>query len=114
MLVLTEDAKLVCEHETGKVENVPSQKFCTIAGRRILVHDDPEGRSISRCSNVNFAIGMRACLHTLKVKEGYSEFVRIGGHRLCLSSLYGLTDGTPPGLVRYIVRDPGQTLVRST
>ncbi|MEO8133196.1 MAG: hypothetical protein ABI831_04375 [Betaproteobacteria bacterium] len=108
MLVLTG------EHVRGKVAVEPLQPFCTIEGRRILVDDDPEGKRISGCPNLNPAIGIRPCVTTLKVKEGYSEFVRIGKRSLCLDSVHGLTDGTPPGLVKYIVQTPGQTLVRCT
>jgi hypothetical protein len=45
------------------------------------------------------------------VKEGYSAFVTIDGKPVCLDSLQGLTDGTPPGTVKYKVNAPGQTLV---
>jgi hypothetical protein len=47
------------------------------------------------------------------VKQGYSDFVRIGGRKVCLRNIEGLTDGTPPGLVKYIVQSPGQTLVNA-
>ena len=34
MLVLTEDAILVCKHELGKVKNKPTQELVTIDGRK--------------------------------------------------------------------------------
>jgi len=111
MLWLTEDAVLLCEHVMGKVQIAASQSFCTINGRKVLVDDDPERKGINGCPNANIAIGMKPCLQTLRVAEGYCEFIRIGGHRLCLDTVRGLTDGTPAGLVRYIVRDAGQKLV---
>jgi hypothetical protein len=37
--------------------------------------------------------------------------VRIDGCAVCLDTVTGLTDGTPPGIVTYKVRSPGQTLV---
>lgn len=111
MLALTEDAVIVCEHKTGTVKVVPSQDFCCANGRRLLVDDDPEGKSISGCSNVNPAVGIKPCTTTLKVKEGYIDFVRIGGRRVCVATLTGMTDGTPSGLVKYVVRDPGQSFV---
>ncbi len=114
MLILTKDAVLTCEHVNGKVEVAASQTFCTIAGRSILVDNDPEGKGISGCPNLNPAVGIRPCVTTLRVKEGYSEFVRIGKRRICLDTVNGLTDGTPPGLVKYIVQSPGQGFVRST
>jgi hypothetical protein len=109
MLVITEDALLMCEHPNGVVSLSPHQSFVTIAGRRVLVEADPEKRSISGCGNA--APPMRPCLTTLAVKEGYSELVRIDGHRVCLDSVSGLTDGMPPGVVRYTVHRPGHKFV---
>jgi hypothetical protein len=108
MRLLTEDARIVCKHELGKVSLQPSQEFVTIEGRKILVERDPEGRSISGCPLV---FPFKPCLHTLPVKEGYSELVRIEQRRVCLDSLEGLTDGTPPGTVMYKVSNPGQDFV---
>jgi hypothetical protein len=48
---------------------------------------------------------------TLPVKSGYSDFVRIDGKRICLDTVTGLTDGTPPGTVEYKVRSAGQDFV---
>jgi hypothetical protein len=105
---LTEDANLLCEHR-GVVSNAPSQDLVTISTRRVLVENDPEGRSIARCPNVGPTI--RACLNTLAVREGYSEFIRIGGNPVCLDTVKGRTDGSPPGMVDYLVRSPGQDIV---
>lgn len=113
MLLVTEDAVIVCGHPHGRVQLAPSQDFCTIAGRRVLVDSDPEGRPISGCANVNPAVGIKACLQTLAVTSGYSEFIRIGGRRVCLGTLSGLTDGTPPGTIHYVVSDPSQSFVGS-
>lgn len=109
MLWLTEDALLVCTHETGRVSIAATQTLVTIEGRRVLVHPDPERRSISGCSNV--VPPMRACVTTLVVRVGYSPFVRIEGERLCLDTVRGFTDGTPPGAAEYQVRHAGQDLV---
>ena len=111
MRFLTEDAVLVCLHELGKIQNQPSQKLVTIDDRRVLVDNDPERRSISRCPNIGATI--KPCQTTLKVKVGYSTFIRIDGKKVALDSVRGLTDGTPPGLVEYKVRRPGQGLVAS-
>jgi hypothetical protein len=107
---LTIDARLACDHGGG-VSNKPSQKLVRIAKKVVLVATDPEGRSISGCSNTNPTMGMRECLTTLKVKTGYSDFIRIDGHAVCLKTVEGLTDGTPPGVVNYKVLTPGQNLV---
>ena len=70
---------------------------------------DPEGREIEWCPNRG--IDIRACSTTLKVEVGYSAFVRLAGQRVVLANLDGKTDGTPPGVVHYQVRDPGQRFV---
>ena len=109
MLFLTDEAKVICVHVTGRIENKPSQNWVKIAKHPILVDNDPEGRSIKSCPN--YGVGIKPCQHTLKVKEGYSEFIRIGGKRVTLDSLSGLTDGTPPGVVKYKAVTAGQEFV---
>jgi hypothetical protein len=109
VLLLTEDALLVCKHELGKVGIEPTQQLVTISGRKVLVESDPEGRPISGCPNIGATI--KPCTKTLVVQVGYSNLLRISGKRVCLSAVSGITDGTPPGVVRYEVRKAGQTLV---
>ena len=109
MKILTEDALLVCNHEAGRVSINPTQDLVRINGRRALVERDPEGRRITGCPNVGATI--KPCLSTLPVREGYSHLLRIDGRRVCLDTVLGLTDGTPPGTVDYHVRRPGQNLV---
>lgn len=108
MIVITEDAGIYCKHGPGHVANKPSQSYVTIEARKILVEDDPEGRSISGCPSV---VPFKPCLTTLKVQKGYSTFIRISGHSICLDTVTGFTDGTPPGVVMYVVRSPGQDFV---
>jgi hypothetical protein len=110
MFFLTEDAVVVCQHELGIVQNVPSQSLVTIANRRVLVENDPEGRTIKGCPNMG--LGIRPCLTTLKATAGYSDLIRIDGRRVCLDTITGLTDGTPPGLVKYKVNNAGQPFVQ--
>ena len=112
MRVLTEDALLLCDHG-GQVHQAVHQAWVTIDGRRVLVDNDPEGRTIKGCPNTNPLLGIKPCTTTLKVKPGYSEFIRIDGRRVCLDTVTGLTDGTPQGAVKYTVKNPGQTLVGS-
>jgi hypothetical protein len=110
MLLLTEDAVVVCTHELGHVSVAATQDFVTIHGRRVLVDANPEGRAISGCPNTGAAI--KPCLTTLRVLTGYSEgLLRIGGRRVCNDTVSGFTDGTPPGAVRYKVRAAGQEFV---
>jgi hypothetical protein len=106
---LTEDGVVMCKHELGIVQNRPSQDLVTVARRKVLVENDPEGRTIAGCPMIGPTI--RPCLTTLVVRAGYSDFVRVGGKRVCLDAITGLTDGTPPGTVPYVVRTPGQDLV---
>ncbi len=109
MYWLTEDAVLVCAHELGVVGISATQDLVTINGRRVLVAVDPESRPIIGCPNVGPTI--KPCTSTLPVEQGYSDLIRINGRRVCLDPVTGLTDGTPPGTVKYHVRSAGQTLV---
>ena len=106
---LTEDAVINCKHELGIVGIAPSQDLVTIEHRKVLVENNPEGRPISGCPNIGATI--KPCTTTLKVEEGYSDLLRINGLRICLDTVTGLTDGTPPGVVKYTVRIPGQEFV---
>ena len=112
MLILSQQALVLCDHKIGRVTLTASQQFVRVAGVPLLVENDPEGCSIVGCPNT--APGVVPCLHTLPVKEGYSEFVRVGGRAVCLDTVTGLTDGVPPGTFRYSVKNPGQHFVRST
>lgn len=109
---LTDQAVLVCLHELGTIQNQPSQSLVRIGGEPVLVDNDPESRSISSCPNIGPTI--KPCTSTLKVTVGYSTFLKIDGHKIALDTVMGLTDGTPPGVVQYKVRIPGQGLVGAT
>ena len=106
---LTDQAVLVCLHELGTIQNQPSQTLLRIDDARVLVDNDPEGRSIESCPNIGLTI--KPCTSTLKVTVGYSTFLKIDGHAIALDTVMGLTDGTPPGVVQYKVRVAGQGLV---
>lgn len=106
--LLTDQALLLCGHQ-GRVGISGAQGLVTINGRRVLVEGDPEQKSISGCPNIGPTI--KPCTSTLKVVAGYSTFVRIDGRAVCLETISGITDGTPPGVVQYNVRSPGQSLV---
>jgi hypothetical protein len=88
---------------------VPTQDLVKVEGRRVLVEPNPESRPISGCPNIGATI--KPCLTTLKVRTGYSEWIRIEGRPVCLDSVVGFTDGTPPGVVEYQVRSAGQIFV---
>src|SRR5216117_3623782 len=106
MLLMTEDAIVLCTHQLGNVANQPSQKLVTIGGRRVLIDNDPEQRTIRLCPNIG--VTMKPCQTTLKVMAGYSTLMRIDGHAIALDSVTGMTDGTPPAIVQYQVRSAGQ------
>ena len=109
MLILTENGVLICLHQRGIVNDKASQRWVRIQQSPIQVDNDPQGKSIGGCPN--FGVGIKPCTNTLRVEKGYSGWIRIGGKSICLDTVTGLTDGTPPGTVMYIVREPGQTFV---
>jgi hypothetical protein len=105
---LTLGAVLRCGHK-GKINTKARQTYVTIDGVPVLIDNDPEGCSISRCPNV--VTPNKPCTLTLAVSKGYSAFISIDGHEVCLETVEGFTDGTPPGLVKYSVMSPGQDFV---
>lgn len=109
MKLLTSAAVLVCDHVSGIVGLAPTQEWVRAAGVPLLVRDNPEHRPITGCPNYGATI--KPCVTTLAVQKGYSGFIRIGRREVCLDSVTGLTDGTPPGIVKYTVRAPGQPFV---
>ena len=111
MKIFTRAGILRCGHD-GIVATVASQQWVRIASSPFLVQNDPQGRSISMCPNIG--VNIKPCTSTLVVHTGYSIFIRVGGRPVCLDSVVGYTDGTPPGAVKYTVRDPGQRLVAVT
>jgi hypothetical protein len=109
MLWITEDANLRCDHAgSGKVTSfAPLQGWVTVQQRRVLVEPDPEGRPMSGC--IMNPPQFLPCSSTLKVTSGYSTWVRVDTHAVCLSSVVGLTLANPQ--TNYRVYDPGQQLV---
>jgi hypothetical protein len=105
---LTEQAVVPCGHQ-GRVVNQPGQRWVRVSGAPVLAEDDPEGRTIAGCPNIGPTV--KPCAKTLGVLTGYSSWLAIGGNRVVLSSLDGITDGTVPGTVHYTVSDPGQHYV---
>jgi hypothetical protein len=108
MLWVTVDALMQCAH-LGKVGLIAAQSWVTITGRPVLVQADPEGRPIAGCPNIGPTI--KPCTTTLQVQAGYSTWIRVDGQPVVLDIVTGLTDGTPPGVVKYHVTAPGQSLV---
>ena len=113
--ILTDKAKLVCQHKTGVVLIIATQQLVRIDGRYVLVgglpKGDPEFQPIAGCPN--FGLTIKPCTFSLKVMRGYSSFIFINGRPICLDTISGLTDGTPPGVVKYEVVQPGQVFVEA-
>jgi hypothetical protein len=113
--ILTAKARLVCEHRKGIVLVLSTQELVRIGGKFVLVggliKGDPEFQPIVGCPNMGLTI--KPCTQTLKVKTGYSKFIFINGRPVCLDTLSGLTDGTPPGVVNFRVVHAGQNFVEA-
>ena len=108
MYWVTEDATMVCSHQPGNVTGFdPAQSWVTIGNRRVLIDPDPIGRSIRGCPNVP-PVGVKQCLKTIGVSQGYSALIRIGGFSVCMDNLQGPVDAPAPP---YTVRNPAQQLV---
>jgi hypothetical protein len=109
MLWLTLDAVVVCAHQRGRVGLIATQALVHVDGQPVLVQADPEQRPISGCPS--YGPGLKPCTSTLPVQHGYSDWTRIEGRPVCLDTVTGFTDGSPPGAVKYLVSDPGQSWV---
>ncbi|HUO90316.1 MAG TPA: hypothetical protein VMU08_14170 [Rhizomicrobium sp.] len=110
MRFLTEDATLICDHG-GRVSIDATQGYVRIETKRVLVRPNPENRGIAGCPNSNPLVGILSCRTTLEVRQGYSQFVRIGGAPVCLDTVLGYTDGSPPRVANYKVVNPAQVFV---
>jgi hypothetical protein len=108
MRCVTLRSVLKCGHD-GMVQNRASQTFVTISQVPVLVSDDPVGRSIVACPN--YGLNVKPCTTTRSVRTGYSAFVTVAGHAVCLDVLEGVTDGVDAQVVTYTVRDPRETFV---
>ena len=109
LYLLVEGAELACDHGGATTIERAGQALVRIEGKRVLVRDDPKGEKIRGCPNVGATI--KPCTITLPETRGDSTLVRIERNPVCLDTVEGLTDGTPPGVVKYRVRRPGQEFV---
>jgi hypothetical protein len=112
--LLVKGARLVCDHGGARTIEKPGQALVRIGGKPVLVKGDPKsdpmkGEKIGRCPNVGATI--KPCIFTLPETKGDSDFIRIDRKKVCLDTVTGPTDGTPPGMVKYKVEDPGQDFV---
>ena len=107
---LTDKALIKCGH-SGRVQVLATQNLVSVGGHSVLVGNDPVAKGISSCPNYNVAAGMKPCTFTLAVNQGKSDLININGKPVCLDTLSGFTDGTPPGAVLYDIHAPGQSMV---
>lgn len=108
MILLREDALVVCTHRLGKVSLSAGQDLAYVEGVPLLVRADPEGRPIAGCPNVSPVT--KPCTRTLSVTTGYSDLVTIDGRAACLDTLVGRTDGQG-GIYEYVVQATRHDLV---
>lgn len=101
MRPLTEDAKLICPHTPGRVKLHAGQSLVRVDGSRLLVKADPVGCNIQGCPN---SVGMSPCLNTLSVVKAYSGLIYIDGRPVCLDTLEGFSNGTPPGNLFWVAK----------
>lgn len=112
MKILNQLSIQTCDHGSGIVANAASQTWCRIDGAPILVGNDPAQKGIAGCPNMGPTI--KPCTSTLNVEQGKSSFVKVGGKPVCLDTVVGGTDGTPPGATKYRVKFAGQIYVSTT
>ncbi len=108
--LITQAAVLHCDHLTGIVGIVASQKLVTIENVPLLVKGDLEKRPVAGCP-IPASGGSKPCLNTLNEIKGHSQLVFINDIPVCLKSAKGLTDGVPPGSIYYTVKSAGQNLL---
>jgi hypothetical protein len=109
MKALSQTAVVTCDHGTGIVANAASQQLVTVFGVPLLIGKDPVGKGIAGCTNVSTTI--KPCTSTINLDSGNSSWVTINGQGVCLDSVVGGTDGTPPSATKYRVKFAGQVLV---
>ena len=95
MKLLTEKARISCDHQTGSVEIFASQTLVFIQDARVLVATDVlMPKPILACPNIG--PGLKPCALTVSPHKGLSELLFIDGQAACLDTLEGVTDGAPP------------------
>lgn len=109
MYALTQLGLVTCDHATGVVTLQSSQSFVRVAGGLVLVGNNPSNQPIAGCSNL--APTIKPCTRTINVEDGKSSLVYIGGKPVCMDTIVGGTDGTPPSATKYRVRFAGQVFV---
>lgn len=107
MKFLTQDALLVCDHRTGVVHTRPDQHFVTINRRLILVVHYPDLPNRLPAARPTLLSRVRRRWLSLRAIPASSASMDVPSS----GDYHGLTHGTPPVAVKYLVVDPGQRLV---
>jgi tetratricopeptide (TPR) repeat protein len=103
------ESRLVCAHTLGVVQVQHGEET---GFPPVITEADILGASVVGCPNVG--VGVKPCQSVISVAHGLSGRVRRDGSPALLADGWGLTDGTPPGTVRFEVvevRPPTPALV---
>lgn len=112
MRILVAGNVIACPHPPGVGSIVPSQSLIRVESKPIVVQPDPIRAPIAGCPNV--AIPNVPCATTLTAEQvSFSQLVFIDGSPVCLDTTTGITSGSPPGIAKYTVKTPGQSLVET-
>ena len=108
--IVTANAVIACPHQ-GQVELIPGQEKVVIEGGPILCEPDLIGAAILGCTQPA-SPSSKPCTQVVSIMPGStSAKVTAAGRPVYLSTLSGMTDGVPPGIVS--VSDAGQTSVEA-
>jgi hypothetical protein len=103
--LVTRNAKIQCTHQ-GSVVLKPGQMTADAKGGSLLCEPDLVGAPIQGCTQPASST-TKPCTSVVSVSPGGASLtVTAGGKPVYLSTLVGITDGVPPGMIR--VADPGQ------
>jgi hypothetical protein len=108
-LIAVEGASVRCSHRLGRAKPRSSRAFLRIDGHPVLVRQDLAANGISWCPN--YGVSVKPCTMTGPLANGFSSFVFADGRPVAFVQAVGPTDGVPPGVTTYSIRDPGQDLV---
>lgn len=106
--VVTTNAVIMCAHG-GRVTLVPRQSTVMAGGAPALCEGDLVGAPIIGCAQPP-SVATKPCTLVVSTMPGGSNpLVTAAGRPAHVSTLTGLTDGVPPGVITVV--SPGQTVV---
>jgi hypothetical protein len=105
--IVNSNAAIMCPHG-GRVMIVPRQSQILVQGGPALCEPDLVGAPIVGCAQAPSPT-TKPCTTVISTLPGSSSpRVLVGGRPVYLSTLSGLTDGVPPGVIQVV--DPGSTV----